>query len=483
MKKATGILLVIALVMGMCSAVATVEIPSTLTRDIKLHKSSGNNPAIPGESPTTGLPSDKTEYIPILCQIDNNLGAIPQWGISQADIMYELPIAGQGLTRLTALFSDQYPEEAGPVRSGRVMHAELREEWDAALIFYGRQEVPGSNMREILSKYGVTAKELAIDGHAQKYEPFMPRVRYHAAPHNVSAHVREIRDMLASSLNYTFPVRPFKFTDDKNYNGTPAQQFSMIHSGNKDTSSTFIYDAEANGYERFTVLGAYSDYLNPADSLIYNNVIIQRTRMTFNNSSVNPLLPDIVGSGAADIFIAGQYIAGAWSRDSMDSRTVFYDQNGEELNLQRGKTWIAIATEKTQLVIGDVTSSDNLYTEVRVDENGQSLGSDDETAAQSAQAVNAVVTQANEASAVGGENDTEAADQNTQVQSGNMATIKTSNKGPLNMRKSDSGKSEIITRIPYQTTVEVLEKGDEWSKVKYDDAMGYVMTKYLDFQK
>lgn len=483
MKRITGLLIIAALLAGIWTATAVTEIPSTLKRDIKIHKSTSNNPLIPGESPTTGLPTENSEYIPIFSQIDNNLGAIPQWGISQADIMYELPIAGQGLTRLTALFSDHYPEEAGPVRSGRVMHAELREEWDAALVFYGRQEVPGSNLTEILSKYGVKAKGLALDGHDRKYEKYMPRVRYHAAPHNVSAHIKELRDLLASTLNYSFPIRPFKFTDDRNYSGLQAQQFSIIHNGNKDTSSTFIYDAQANGYERFTILGAYSDYLNPFDSLIYSNVIIQRTKLTFNRSSVNPLLPEIVGSGAADIFIAGQYIAGAWSRDSMNQRTVFYDQNGEELKLQRGKTWIAVASEKTKVLIGDVSSSsqENLYSDVRVDENGQVLA-DNKTTAPVVQANsknddfavnNSEVTNTNNLNTNNGD---EASSKK------NTASIKTSNKGPLNMRKKDSGKSDIIARIPYMTVVEVLEKGSEWTEIKYDNLIGYVMTKYLDFK-
>ena len=33
----------------------------------------------------------------------------------------------------------------------------------------------------------------------------------------------------------------------------------------------------------------------------------------------------------ADIFIGGQYIAGAWARNSIKERTVFFDQNGKEL--------------------------------------------------------------------------------------------------------------------------------------------------------
>ena len=473
MKRRIGFALILTLLIGMMPfASAATLIPGTLTRSIPLQKS-GDNPLIPGESPTTGLPSSNSVYLPILSQIDNNLEAIPQWGISFADIMYELPIQGQGWTRLTALFSDQYPEEAGPVRSGRVMHADLREEWDAALVHYGKQEAPGSNMKEILSKYGVTSKGLAIDGIGNKYSNYFNRVRYHAAPHNVTAYISKIKDMLVSN-NYQFPQRPFKFTDDTNYGGIPALQFSVIHKKNKDTSSTFSFDSTLNGYQRFVSTGAYYDYLNPAQILSYSNVIVQRTKLTFNNSSMNPLLSDVVGSGAADIFISGQYIAGAWSRKSLTDSTAFYDQQGNELALQRGKSWIIICDADTEIVIGDIDVSmqNSLYANVSENENGEKIASSTE---------NQPDSQSNGNSAgftVQPEKNTSANQPNI-----NLATIKVPNKGPLNMRENDSGKSDIIIRIPNGSSVEVIDRGDERTKIKYDGNIGYVMTNYLIFSK
>lgn len=473
MKKQIGFALILTLLIGIVTvASAATLIPSTLTRNITLHKS-GDNPMISGESPTTGLPSNSSVYLPILSQIDNNLEAIPQWGISLADIMYELPIQGQGWTRLTALFSDQYPEEAGPVRSGRVMHADLREEWDAALVHYGKQEAAGSNMKEILSKYGVTAKGLAIDGIGNKYSDYFSRVRYHSAPHNVSAYISNIKDLLLPN-NYSFPERPFKFTDDTNYGGLPALQFSVIHKKNKDTSSTFSYDQAMKGYQRFISTGVYYDYLNPAEVLAYSNVIIQRTKLTFNNNTMNPLLSDVVGKGAADIFIAGQYIAGAWSRESLTDRTVFYDQQGNELALQRGKSWIIICDIDTEIVIGDIDAfmQNNLYADVSMNENGEMIASSKDNQPDSRPDENSA------GFTVQPEESASANQQNI-----NFATIKVPNKGPLNMRESDSGKSDIITRIPNGSSVEVIDRGEEWTKIKYDGNIGYVMTNYLMFSK
>ncbi len=472
----------LTLIMMFCTlhATAATEIPSKLVRDIKLQNITLNNEVIPGISPTTGLPSNNTEYMPILTQIDNNLGAIPQWGISLADIMYELPIQGQGWTRLTALFSDRYPQEAGPVRSGRVMHADLREEWDAVLVFYGMQEAPGSNMKEALSKYGVTSKNLAIDGIGNKYQDFLKRVKYHGAPHNVSAYIANLHDLLLKQ-DYSFPLRPFLFTDEINYDGAKAKQFSIIHKENKDTSSTFVFDEALNGYSRFTELGAYVDYLQPTEIITYSNVIIQRTKLSFNNSSMNPILPDVVGSGAADIFLAGQYVAGAWTRDKYESRTVFYDQNGVEISLQRGKTWIIICDDSTKIFVDDAysTNLNSFQTSVTKDENDVVLSNKDisdisftsSELSNTTGSQNFVLDDKTEILVLSQDDITEKL----------FATVRIKDKGKLNLRKTASTKSKVLLYIPNGSMVIVVEKGSEWTHINFEDKDGYVMTKFLEF--
>ena len=354
MKRFIAFLLLVLLAMPSAfaqEAAPSIQIPSVLTREIPLQGrqadgSFPDNPVVPGISSTTGLPTSNAKYLPVLSQIDNNLGALPQWGLDAADIMYELPVSGSGWTRLTALFADRLPAEAGPVRSARLMHADLREEWDALLLHYGEQTTAGSNFREAIRNYGVPAKGLEMDGIGNKYKALFPRTKYHAAPHNVSAHVSELAALVSA---YEFRQRPFLFADGTAYAGPDAFRVSIIHKQNKSTASSFLYDVNRKVYLRFTAKGLYTDLLAPTAELTYANVIVQRTRLTFNNRSSNPLLPDVVGGGAADIFIGGKYIAGAWARATAQSRTVFFDQNGKELVLQPGRSWIVITDENTEV--------------------------------------------------------------------------------------------------------------------------------------
>ena len=492
MKKSTALLLVMLLLSSCFSALAATEIPSVLKRNIQLQRKGADgtyaaNPPVPGESPVTGLPKALTDYTPILVQIDNNSGALPQWGIGSADIMYEMPIAGQGLTRLTALFSDRFPTEAGPVRSGRVMHADLREEWDALLIYYGMQEDAGSDMGEALKKHGANRKGLAADGMANKFANVVTRVRYHKAPHNVSVNIEAIKNQFLPQ-GYAFPLRPFLFKDDTNYGSAGATTFNVIHRGNKDTSSTFTYNANSNTYTRATIKGNYVDFLFPETPIQYSNVLIQRTKLSWNNSSSAPLFNDIVGSGAADLFIAGQYIPGAWARSSMQSRTVFFDQNGNEIALQRGKTWIIVCDENTQVIVGDLDPSmASVFTNTAVvDETVPAApvepvpnaATQQEGPASQGSAGNLATAQTGGSKGNNLSADSAPADTN----SGNSATVTIKGGGMLNMREAADKASSLITRIPNGAKVAVLSTDDQWTHIQYDGKDGYVMSTYLTFQ-
>ena len=51
-------------------------------------------------------------------KIENTPEALPQWGIDQADVVYEEIVNG-GITRLAAIFNSHAPVKVGPVRSVR----------------------------------------------------------------------------------------------------------------------------------------------------------------------------------------------------------------------------------------------------------------------------------------------------------------------------------------------------------------------------
>ncbi|MFZ9422821.1 MAG: DUF3048 domain-containing protein, partial [Ilumatobacteraceae bacterium] len=93
-------------------------------------------------APLTGLPVDASITRPALVvKIDNHPKARPQWGLNQADIVFEENV--EMLTRFAAVFHTNDSDPVGPIRSGRKQDVDLLESFNAPLFAWsgGNAEV------------------------------------------------------------------------------------------------------------------------------------------------------------------------------------------------------------------------------------------------------------------------------------------------------------------------------------------------------
>lgn len=60
-----------------------------------------------------------------------------------------------------------------------------------------------------------------------------------------------------------------------------------------------------------------------------------------------------------------------------------------------------------------------------------------------------------------------------------MAIVRASSGGTVNLRKTPGG--ALVDRVPVGATVNVLERGGEWSKVAWNGKFGHMQTRFLDF--
>ena len=352
MKKIMAMLLMLALVLSMAPAFAATVVDPSADRGITPQGQNeeglwDNNPVIEGENPVTGLPYDG-DYIPIMVNIDNVSGALPQWGIGDADLVYELPIDRGGMTRLMAVFTSVYPDRVGPVRSARILHADMRQEWGAAWVFCGGQEAAGSSVFQRIRELGLYDADfnLAFNLQGQNGSQFNSTRSSRQSPHHHQVKMDDLYDYLAES-GYDFPERPFLFTDEAVTAGDDAGKVVM-NFGNGHSDSYYVFDANCNDYARYRTKSGkpYVDENDPESVLTYNNIIVQWTDLDYyENKADRPKLTE-VGEGNADFFMGGKHISGYWVRSDIDSRTVFFDSEGNEIQLQRGETWIILASPK-----------------------------------------------------------------------------------------------------------------------------------------
>ncbi len=393
MKRLTCFVLALVMLLG-CASFALADDKMTQvdgkeTRKIKINET-GLNEVEEGISPTTGLTLTDLDapegfaglavtgrYMPMLVQIDNTDGGVDNpdsanvtpWGASYADIVYETPLYSSGMTRITFLFSDLIPTSVGPVRSARMGHAWLREEWDAGFLYYGQQEYAKSNVRKELSKYGADDKGLLFSGTVGAGKPWK---EFYTArpgslrPHHVDANVAAMYELI--STDFVPPNHAFRFTDELPADGDTAEQV-IVNWGSKDGKalqrygSNLEYDADNNVYYRYMrypkdELIPYEDR-DTQEQMGFANVIVQFTDVEFirKDAPISYVVGkyyytgkgDKSATGNAEYFMGGKHVKGVWKRNDIESRTVFYGPDGNEISLQRGKTLIIVCPTYTQI--------------------------------------------------------------------------------------------------------------------------------------
>ena len=409
-KKLVSLLLALALTLSCVTALAASKSAKysmstenvTVLQDVPDREINYNkddlavNPVIPGESPTTGLPvAESDRYMPMLVQVANELpkskfkyngvntisaGVYSRapWGGQYADIVYEGVLYRTGETRMTFLFNDSFaegqPVSVGPIRSARYGHALLREEWGGGLVFGGGPRAQNNNITSFLKELGALEKKAAMDlVHTNDYNDYASRVDGLQRPNNLNADIVGLRSTIPETTVAT--PHPFLFTDECPYTDGYETAYSInLDWGSPNWISHFYYDENENLYLRYSGIVPYSTYADgeasAANSTIksiedremeqmsFSNVIVQRVPYEFANGSYD--MPQMqsaftdgtVAKGNADIFIGGRYIPGYWVRESVSSPTVYFDNKGNEIQLTRGKTFIADFPPEALLTYG-----------------------------------------------------------------------------------------------------------------------------------
>lgn len=370
MKKSIAMLLALVLMLSMTSALAEITTVDAATARSVLRAPAAENPVEDGVSPTTGLTLAELDapdgfaglavtgrYMPMLIQIDNFEGGLDNrapWDASYADIIYETPLYQSGETRLSMLFSDLIPEYVGPARSARVNHVWIREEWDAAFCFWGGQKYEGTSIEEQFRVLGARDKGILFDGTAggKAWNPYCGHTEKLANPHDAYYMLAALSTQVVPA-SHTAPNHAYRFTDLAPAGGDEAEVI-YVKWGNPPYNSILEYDTEEQVYYRYMsaddVATENELYTEIAPVPSKNDPIVHKEAITFSNVIVQFMnceyprtdapLPTVTGSGNADYFMGGQHFQGVWGRDTLQDRTVFYDMNGQEIELQRGHTLI-----------------------------------------------------------------------------------------------------------------------------------------------
>ena len=139
---ASGLLAVVALAACSGGASSTSDVPDTVAPATTVESTTTTTTIPPMLAPLTGLPVSTLITRPALAvKIDNHPKARPQWGLNQADVVYEENV--EMLTRFAAVFHTNDSDPVGPIRSGRKQDIDLLEPLNSPLFAWsgGNAEV------------------------------------------------------------------------------------------------------------------------------------------------------------------------------------------------------------------------------------------------------------------------------------------------------------------------------------------------------
>lgn len=270
---------------------------------------------------------------PLAVIVENHPDARPQSGLDKASVVYEAITEG-GITRFLAIFGPEDAGTIGPIRSARLFFMDWVKEYDAFFAHAGGNEDALAN----IDKYSI--KDIP---HSNTYY-WRDNSKGVASEHTLFASTEKL---FAYASSKKYDISTSNYTTMKFKVDGPAaavDQTINVNFSSAKFNVSWIYDRANNIYLRLLAGSPHND-AQTGKQLSAKNIVVQtvsRTLQPTGSYGSENWVFKTIGTGAANIFMDGKEIKGTWKKDSLTSRTKFYDVSGAEIEFNHGNTWYEI---------------------------------------------------------------------------------------------------------------------------------------------
>jgi hypothetical protein len=286
---------------------------------------------------------------PVAVMVNNIRAALPQSGLSQADIIYELPVEG-GITRLMAVFSDYSKiQSVGSVRSCRHDYVELVLPLNAIYVHFGWSTMG----KTAVEKYGVDN----INGISMSNTAFYfdkERSQTKSSEHcwfTSAEYIQKGIDQCGYSTE-TDPLDPiFRFAapgENVLAGKTAATNVTVPLSG--AVTATFTYDSTSGMYKKGQFGQDHIDSLT-GKAVEVKNVFLMYTDVATIDASGHKEIA--LESGTGYYLSNGVSVPVTFRKNGVNDPVKVYDESGQEIEVNAGKSWFCVIPkeEKSGLVM------------------------------------------------------------------------------------------------------------------------------------
>ncbi len=296
------------------------------------------------------MPEEVAKRRPMAVMLGNNIGILPQWGLSKAAIIYEAPVEGR-ITRLMAIIEDYDDlEMVGPVRSSRDYYVYEAMAYDAIYCNWGlaipyvedllksdRIDNISQALKGIHNPYSAAFFRRDRPGYSTEYTGYMSIDGYTdgVAFHGYSKNYRKSFEQAFTFSNDGWTA---DYSDYEDATVIYPGGNSANKSGYGDAKPRFEYNEDDGLYYRYQFGAAHIDEMN-GEQLAVSNVVFKVCHGEQRDPN-DYLAFGVHGEGDAYIFTNGKVIEGSWERVGDSGANMFYDEDGNEVIFSQGKTWI-----------------------------------------------------------------------------------------------------------------------------------------------
>lgn len=282
---------------------------------------------------------------PVAVMVNNVSYAMPQYGVSQADIIFEIPVEGDA-TRFMALYGDytQVPKIC-PIRSCRYYFPALSQGFDAFYVNWGIDDSIADYLEalDLDQIEGITNtgglfgrdQDRLNQGYSLEHTGYFDGTKL----------VSYIESQgLRTDLNEDKKGPAFQFNGLEEQLKPEGSDCTSVQINFGAQSSQLTYDAENKVYLKQINGDAQVDG-KTGEQLAFTNVFVLETDISVRDSVGHK---EIDWDGGTDS--VGYYVSNGgvqkitWSKDynNESSYLRFYDESGQEISINRGKSYIAL---------------------------------------------------------------------------------------------------------------------------------------------
>jgi hypothetical protein len=290
---------------------------------------------------------------PMVIKVENlPRGRRPQWGLTQADLVYEY-YTEQGTSRFAAVFYSKDAQRVGPIRSGRFFDANVVDMYKGILAF-------GSAYSDVLNSFKKSdfADRLVVEENSN----CPPMCRYEPQGQNdlvtntsqLSAYITQKgvsnnrQDLAGMTFSTTAPA-----------GGQPANQVFARFSA--AIYNRWDYDAASQTYLRWVdtqddpdklheVYAKLTDRANGQQISADNLVVIYVPYSYYARTAETEVFQvSLMGTGPAYVARDGQIYPVEWKRLASDAILTLVGKDGKPFALKPGNTWFEVLHAESKM--------------------------------------------------------------------------------------------------------------------------------------